>query len=136
MASPPAHSLLITTTASVEEAEQLAAGLVESRLAACVQIGRVVSHYLWDGARRRAAESLLLVKTTAGRAGAATAYIAEHHSYETPEVVEIPITAGLPAYLGWITESVSPRASGDEVGRGEDDEVGRGEDEVGRGEED
>jgi periplasmic divalent cation tolerance protein len=100
------YALVMTTTDSSAEAESLARALVEARLAACVQLTPIVSHYVWEGEATRAEETLLLIKTRADRVAAVTTFIEERHSYATPEVVAIPIESGSAAYLRWIDHAV------------------------------
>ena len=100
------HVVVMTTTDDPEEAAALAPGLVEARLAACVQAMPIASTYRWEGEVETADERLLLVKTRADRVEAVEVFLAEHHSYDTPECVVVPMVGGLPAYLAWIDESV------------------------------
>lgn len=100
------HAIVMSTTDDPAEATTLARELVEQRLAACVQVTGVTSTYRWEGAVTTADERLLLIKTRADMVPAVQAFVAEHHSYDTPEVIEVPISSGLPAYLGWIDDSV------------------------------
>jgi periplasmic divalent cation tolerance protein len=96
-----------TTTGSEEEAERLAAALVERRLAACVQtIGPIASRYRWQGEVERAQEWLCLAKTEAGRYPELEAAIRELHSYDEPEIVATPIVAGSSGYLAWLAHNV------------------------------
>jgi periplasmic divalent cation tolerance protein len=97
-----------TTAGSEEEAERIAAALVERRLAACVQtIGPIASRYRWQGEVERAREWLCLAKTEAGRYPEVEAAIGELHSYEEPEVIATPIVAGSSGYLEWLSQNVS-----------------------------
>jgi periplasmic divalent cation tolerance protein len=99
--------LVLTTAGSRDEAANIAASLVESSLAACVQIvSGVESVYRWEGRVARDAEWLLLCKTTAGRYADVERAILERHSYATPEVVAIRIEGGSGAYLDWLRRSV------------------------------
>ena len=104
------HVVAMTTTANPDEAAALARGLVQARLAACVQTMPIASTYRWEGAVETADEHLLLVKTRADRVDAVKAFLGEHHSYDTPECLVVPVVDGLPAYLAWLDESVG-RAS-------------------------
>ncbi len=104
------HVVVMTTTNDPEEAAALARGLVEARLAACVQAMPIASTYRWEGAVETADERLLLIKTSSDQVPAVQAFLAEHHSYDTPECVAVPVVDGLPAYLAWLDESVG-RAS-------------------------
>ncbi len=94
---------VLTTAGSEEEAERIAAALVERRLAACVQtVGPIASRYRWQGKVETAREWLCLAKTEAGRYRDLEAAIRELHSYEEPEIVATPIVAGSQGYLDWI----------------------------------
>lgn len=97
-----AHIMIMTTTDSVDEARSLARGLVEGRLAACVQALPITSHYSWEGALEESEEVLLLIKTAAGRYEAVEEFLNDKHSYDTPEIVQVPVTAGSQAYLAWV----------------------------------
>lgn len=106
MATDHEHAIVLTTTDDPAEAAALARDLVDQRLAACVQVTDITSTYRWEGALTSADERLLLIKTRSDRVAAVQAFLAEHHSYDTPEIVEVAIASGLPDYLGWIDESV------------------------------
>jgi periplasmic divalent cation tolerance protein len=98
---------VLTSTGSEEEAERIAAALVERRLAACVQtIGPIGSRYRWQGKVETAREWLCLAKTEAGRYDELEAAIRELHSYEEPEIVATPIVAGSRGYLDWLGASL------------------------------
>ncbi|HVI32776.1 divalent-cation tolerance protein CutA [Phenylobacterium sp.] len=96
--------LIQTTTASETEADAIAEALLSERLAACVQVMPIRSRYLWEGEVRRDVEELLLVKTRADLWDKVAARIRELHSYDTPEIVALPVVAADPAYLAWIGE--------------------------------
>ena len=101
--------MVMLTAGSREEAARLAEMLVGARLAACVQIlPEMESIYWWDGAIRREPEFLLLAKTTAGRFSALEREVRALHSYETPEIVALPVTDISAPYLEWLAGSVSP----------------------------
>lgn len=86
-----------------EEAERIAAVLVERRLAACVQIvGPVQSIYRWEGAVEQAEEWLCLIKTVADQYPAVEDAVRKLHSYECPEIIATPIVAGSENYLAWL----------------------------------
>jgi len=98
------HVQVLTTAGSAEEAERIAAALVERRLAACVQtIGPVRSRYRWQGTIEEAEEWQCLAKTEASRYAEVEAAIRELHSYEEPEIVAVPIVAGSSGYLRWVS---------------------------------
>ncbi len=99
--------LVFCTCGSEEEASRLAGALVEKRLAACVNVlPQIQSIYRWKGEIERAAEYLLLIKTTEERFEALRDAILGLHTYDTPEVIGIPIADGAEKYLAWIRESV------------------------------
>ncbi|HEX4131173.1 MAG TPA: divalent-cation tolerance protein CutA [Pirellulales bacterium] len=99
------YLVVMTTVDSVAGAEGLATTLVERRLAACVQItGPVSSTYRWEGEITRSQEWLCLIKTRRASYEALEAAIRELHSYQTPEIVAVPIVAGSAEYLKWIDE--------------------------------
>jgi periplasmic divalent cation tolerance protein len=103
------HPVLIMVTAGGRnDAERLAEGLVEGRLAACCSvIPTVHSFYYWDGQLKREHEALLLVKTVESRAQAVQEYVRTHHSYEVPEIIQVAIEGGLPTYLEWLADQVA-----------------------------
>ena len=97
--------LLYTTWPSIVEAEKAGREIVSRRLAACVNIlPGMVSHYWWKGAIERADEVVMMVKTRASLAEAASAAVKELHSYETPAIMVLPVEDVDPAYHQWIVE--------------------------------
>ncbi len=91
------------TCASREEGQRLAQLLVERRLAACVNlIDGVESLFRWRGAIDKAKEILLIAKSRAALLPELTAAIKENHSYETPEIIALPIVGGDADYLNWL----------------------------------
>jgi periplasmic divalent cation tolerance protein len=98
--------IVLTTTGSKQEAQKIARGLVERKLASCVNVaGPIESVYRWKGAVETAEEFLCIVKTTAAAVEAVQAAIRELHSYELPECVVVEI-GGSKEYLAWIGENV------------------------------
>ena len=101
------------TAANREEAAQLAETLVGQRLAACVQIlPEMESVYRWQGQVERQKEVLIIAKTTKSRFAELEREVRAIHSYETPEIIALPLTAGSPPYLEWLNSSVSVDAEG------------------------
>jgi len=99
--------VVLTTVEKQEDGERLARVLVERELAACVQVlPPMVSIYRWQGNVERSSEVLLLIKTTREAYPRLEATIKENHSYQTPEVVAVPIESGSHEYLSWLTDSV------------------------------
>lgn len=107
---PAAESLVVFVTASgEEEAERLARLLLQQRLVACASIlPHVRSLFHWDGRLECAAESLLLLKTTAEALTALTETVRTNHSYDVPEIIAIPVCGGSADYLSWVRERVRP----------------------------
>ncbi len=100
--------VLLSTAGSAEEAERIAAGLVEKRLAACVNIvAGVRSVYRWKGAVERASEWLLIIKSRRDRFAALREELARLHSYEVPEAIALPVAEGAESYLAWIDAEVA-----------------------------
>ena len=95
--------LVITNCPDEAAANAIALAVVEAKLAACVNIlPRVQSVYRWQGAVESAVEVPLLIKTTSAAYPALEAAIRERHPYDVPEIIALPITTGLPAYLNWL----------------------------------
>lgn len=102
------------TTETQDQARDIAAGLVEARLAACVQIaGPIESHYWWEGRIQRDEEWLATVKTRASRFADVERAIRARHPYETPEILATPILEGSSDYLKWLGEIVPEAEGGD-----------------------
>ena len=78
----------------------------------------MASTFWWNEEIERAEEWFVFFKTTADRVEAIT-FIADRHSYDEPEIVAVPIVAGVTAYLDWLRDETRPD-DGDERG-GEDD---------------
>lgn len=99
--------LVLCTCPRGEPAAALARALVEQRLAACVNVlGDLRSIYRWQGRLEDEPEALLLIKTVAARVATLKAWIAEHHPYDVPEVLVLPVADGLEPYLDWVAAGV------------------------------
>ena len=93
---------------SEDEAGRIADALLDARLAACVQVvGPVESRYWWQGSREAAREWLCLAKSRTDLLDRVVATVRSVHSYDTPEVVAVPIIGGDPAYLAWLALEAS-----------------------------
>jgi len=104
--SPEDQLIVILCTVPDEAtAEKIARGLVEERLAACVNaIPGVKSFYRWQGKIETDTEIQLVIKTRAGRFDELAAWIKASHPYEVPEIVAIPTERVSDAYLAWAVE--------------------------------
>lgn len=93
-------------TVPAAEAERMARTLVAEKIVACVNATPVRSFFFWEGALQEEGETLLIMKTTAASVGRAIDRIRELHSYQVPEIIALPITAGYEGYLDWVRETV------------------------------
>ena len=101
--------VVFLTAPNGEEATRLADLLIGAHLAACVQIlPEMESVYRWQGKIERQSEILLIAKTTAGKFADLEREVRALHSYETPEIVAVPLVAGSKPYLEWLTNSLNP----------------------------
>jgi len=95
--------LVVTNLPDAPSAARLAQQLIEARAAACVnQLAPCNSTYRWQGKIESATEVTLLIKTTRAAYPRLEKLIQVAHPYELPEIIAVPVTAGLPAYLNWI----------------------------------
>ena len=105
----PEVLLVLSNCPDGEGAARLAAALVEAGLAACANIlAPCASIYRWQDKVEMATETPLLLKTTADRYPALEARLKELHPYEVPEIIALPVTAGLPDYLNWVHAGTRP----------------------------
>ncbi len=104
--------MILMTAADVAEAARLAEMLVSAQLAACVQIlPPMDSVYRWKGTIERQTEVLLIAKTARSKFEEVEREVRALHSYETPEIIALPITAGSTPYLKWLSASLDPQVS-------------------------
>jgi len=105
--------VVFMTAANGEEAARLADMLVGANLAACVQIlPGVESVYRWQGKIERQSEVLLLAKTKKTKFDELEREVRALHSYDTPEIIAVPVTAGSAPYLAWSMQSNARASSG------------------------
>ncbi|ADJ25463.1 CutA1 divalent ion tolerance protein [Dehalogenimonas lykanthroporepellens BL-DC-9] len=106
------HIVVLVTAGDEEEARLIAGILLEQRKAACVNIvSGVNSLFRWQDRLETETESLLVIKTTASMLEAVIETVREVHSYETPEIIALPVIGGSGEYLEWLEESVSSEDS-------------------------
>ena len=105
MSDEVSDAIIVFMTASTgEEAARLADMLVGAHLAACVQIlPEMESVYRWQGKIERAPEILLLAKTTKSKFEELEREVRALHSYDTPEIIAVPVVAGSAPYLEWLS---------------------------------
>jgi periplasmic divalent cation tolerance protein len=100
--------VVFMTAANREEAVRLAEMMVTARLAACVQIlPEMESVYRWQGKIERQQEVLVIAKTATSKFEKLEKEVRAIHSYDTPEIVALPLTAGSTPYLEWLKKSVT-----------------------------
>ena len=100
--------VVLMTASGADEARRIAQQLVESRLAACVQIlPEIESVYRWKDEVQREKEVLIVAKTTADNFAALEKSVRAIHSYETPEIVAVPASGVSERYRAWLIENVS-----------------------------
>lgn len=100
------YIIIFITTPNKKEAERIAAGLIKSRLAACVNIlQNVHSLFWWQGKMDSAKEALLIIKTRKALINKLIKKVKALHSYQVPEIIALPIILGNKEYLRWIDES-------------------------------
>jgi periplasmic divalent cation tolerance protein len=100
--------LVISNLPDRASAERIARLLIEKRLAACVNIlSPCRSVYRWKGEVEDAEEFPMLVKTTRARYAELEAAIRKEHPYDLPEIVALPLAAGLRAYLDWVADETA-----------------------------
>ena len=98
--------VVLMTAASFEEAARIAEALINEKLAACVQVlPEMQSIYSWKDEVQREREVLMIAKTVRTNFAALERQVRALHSYETPEIVALPIVAGSDRYLEWLFKS-------------------------------
>ena len=100
------YSITIATCPDKDIAKSIAKLLVENQLAACVQMFPIESVYIWQDKVCDETEIMLLIKSKTELFDKISALIKKNHTYEVPEIIQIPITAGLPEYLQWVEDWV------------------------------
>lgn len=99
---PSLHCVVQTALPSEAQAAELARAIVQARLGACVQLQAIRSFYVWQDQARDEPEWLLSIKTRSVLYPALEAWIRKRHPYETPEIIQLPITTGSAPYLAWV----------------------------------
>ena len=96
--------VVLSTVPDISTGRKIAQGILEERLAACVNImgGPMESHYWWEGEIQRDPEHLLVIKTRRELFVRLEETLRALHPYDVPEVIALPIEQGSPSYLDWI----------------------------------
>ncbi len=99
------HIVVLVTASSKKEADKIAQGLLEEKLAACVNIVEgLESRFWWQGKIDSAKELLLIIKTRKTLFNKLAKKVRSLHSYTVPEIIALPIISGSKAYLDWIND--------------------------------
>lgn len=98
--------VVLSTVGTADDAKRIAKLLVEQRLAACVSITTIESHYAWEGKIVEDAERLLVIKTSVARVEELERRLHEIHPYTVPEFVVLTPEHVAEPYLAWLLESV------------------------------
>ena len=102
--------LVLTNLPDRAAAERIADSLVTQGVAACANVlAECASVYRWQGKVERASEVPLLIKTTRAAYPQLEGALRKLHPYELPEIIALPISAGLPEYLNWVAQETSPK---------------------------
>lgn len=97
------------TAKDTEEARDIGRHLVESKLAACVNIlDHMNSMYIWQGVFQDDREAVVIAKTTEPKVQDLIAAVKSRHSYDCPCIAAMPIEDGNPDFLKWIVDQVAP----------------------------
>lgn len=101
------YAIVLTTCPNDSEARDLASRIVAERLAACVQLSKIDSFYIWKGDACIDPEVRLTIKTRTALYEKLEDFIKKHHSYEVPQIIMIPLTNGSEDYLDWVDENTN-----------------------------
>ncbi|GIL53098.1 hypothetical protein Vafri_8782 [Volvox africanus] len=112
-ASPSGAIVVYVTVPNAQVGEDLAAKLVEAKLAACVNIlPGLTSIYTWKGKVEKDSELLLIIKSRHELLTELTAFVRANHPYDEPEVIALPILGGSPSYLQWLMDNTRGAGAG------------------------
>jgi periplasmic divalent cation tolerance protein len=99
---------VVTTTDNRENADKIAAAVIEQRLAACVQISSCRSIYRWHGRIEQGDEFVCTIKSRLELYPELEKAIRREHGYEVPEIISTEITTGSSDYLAWLDQELRP----------------------------
>ena len=100
------YIVVLITTSTREEGEKIVSTLVDEKLAACGNIIEgLTSIFFWEEKICKETEALLMIKTKKSLFERLSARVKEIHSYDVPEVIALPVTAGSEEYLDWVKKS-------------------------------
>lgn len=106
--------LVVYITSPRAASETLARSIIQARVAACVnRIPKIQSTYTWKGSVEVEEEDLLMAKTTEERYPELERFVLEHHPYDEPEIIAVPVVQGSAGYLDWVREGVQVQGGQD-----------------------
>jgi periplasmic divalent cation tolerance protein len=100
------YGIVLVTTSSKIEGEAIAFKLLEEKLAACISMTPINSIYTWENKIESTQEWQLMIKTDLNHFDKLESRIKTLHSYQTPEIIALPIVKGSQSYLNWISDNV------------------------------
>ena len=100
------YCIVITTIDSKTKADTLAEAILNKKLAACIQISEIESRYFWDGKLEQSSEYKLEIKTKQEKLAKLKEFIKSNHTYDTPEIIAVPIIDGNREYFEWVDSFV------------------------------
>ena len=100
------YLVVLVTAESEAQARRIARRLLQNKLAACVNFVPMESMFLWQGAIQEEEEVLMIIKTTTEMFDELMSAVKSLHTYDTPEIIGMPIVMGATDYLKWITDEV------------------------------
>ncbi|MEF1310944.1 divalent-cation tolerance protein CutA [Vibrio mytili] len=103
------YCVVLSTTNTEKNRDQIIKGLLEAKLAACIQTIPIESHYVWQEELCTDHEWLLVIKTRRDLYELVEEKIDNLHDYDVAQIVQVPIVDGLNPYLEWIRESTLSR---------------------------
>ncbi|MGF1753624.1 divalent-cation tolerance protein CutA [Vibrio makurazakiensis] len=104
MSNETNSGIVLTTVGSKTQANLVIEALLTKKLAACIQVLPIESHYVWEGKICNDEELLLVIKTTKVLYNAVEETICEKHEYDVPQIVQVSISDGFNPYLSWIEQ--------------------------------
>ena len=101
------HIVVLITAKNKAEAKKIANGLLKAKLIACANIiSNIESIFIWKGKIDQSKEVLMMIKTQQKHFQKIVSQVKLLHSYQTPEIIALPIIRGSKNYLKWIDEVV------------------------------
>ncbi|MCY4178507.1 MAG: divalent-cation tolerance protein CutA [Endozoicomonadaceae bacterium] len=96
--------IVLTTTSNQKSSERLINELLKKKLAACIQVMPINSHYVWEGEVCNQNEVLLIIKTKKACYSALEKTVCALHEYDVPQIVQVPVIEGFAPYLSWLED--------------------------------